>query len=144
MAYQSLEFFPEKCTGCNQCELTCSGINDGIFQVERSRIRIFKYNDSSFNVPHACHQCDEAWCMHACPVQAITMDSETGVKVLASDDCVGCKVCTIACPYGKVKFQPESGKAVKCDLCGGDPACIEACPTSAIGLRTFEPGASAR
>jgi Fe-S-cluster-containing hydrogenase component 2 len=26
----------------------------------------------------------------------------------------------------------ESGKVQKCDLCGGDPACVTACPTGAI------------
>ena len=132
---KALGFLPEKCTGCHQCELTCSGVNDGIFMVERSRIRIFQFDDGATNVPHACHQCSEAWCLYACPVSAITLDLKLGTKTLSADVCVGCKVCTIACPYGKVKYQPESGKAVKCDLCGGDPACIEACPTHAIILQ---------
>ena len=26
----------------------------------------------------------------------------------------------------------DSGKVIKCDLCGGDPACAQACPTGAI------------
>jgi carbon-monoxide dehydrogenase iron sulfur subunit len=26
----------------------------------------------------------------------------------------------------------ETGKVQKCDLCGGEPACAEACPTGAI------------
>jgi anaerobic carbon-monoxide dehydrogenase iron sulfur subunit len=26
----------------------------------------------------------------------------------------------------------ETGKVQKCDLCGGEPACAEACPTAAI------------
>jgi ferredoxin len=28
--------------------------------------------------------------------------------------------------------QPVSGKAAKCNLCGGQPACAAACPTQAI------------
>jgi carbon-monoxide dehydrogenase iron sulfur subunit len=27
---------------------------------------------------------------------------------------------------------PQSGKAAKCNLCGGQPACAAACPTQAI------------
>jgi len=26
----------------------------------------------------------------------------------------------------------ETGKVQKCDLCGGEPACADACPTGAI------------
>jgi Fe-S-cluster-containing hydrogenase component 2 len=45
---------------------------------------------------------------------------------------VGCKLCTIACPYGTIFYNPQSHKAVKCNLCDGQPACAEACPTAAI------------
>jgi len=45
---------------------------------------------------------------------------------------VGCKLCTIACPYGTIFYNPATHKAFKCNLCGGDPACVEACPTAAI------------
>jgi Fe-S-cluster-containing hydrogenase component 2 len=48
------------------------------------------------------------------------------------DRCVGCKLCTIACPYGTVFYNPETQKAFKCNLCGGSPACAAACPTAAI------------
>ena len=44
----------------------------------------------------------------------------------------GCKVCTIACPFGTINYVQETGKVQKCDLCGGEPACAEACPTGAI------------
>lgn len=70
--------------------------------------------------------------MHACPVEAITVDAATGAKVVHESICVGCKVCTIACPFGTVNYNADSGKVVKCDLCGGDPQCAEACPTGAI------------
>ena len=70
--------------------------------------------------------------MHACPVEAITLDKATGAKIVADDICVGCKVCTIACPFGTVNYNQASGKVIKCDLCGGDPECAKACPTQAI------------
>jgi carbon-monoxide dehydrogenase iron sulfur subunit len=56
----------------------------------------------------------------------------TGAKEVKDDLCVGCKVCTVACPFGTVNYSQDTGKVVKCDLCGGDPACAKACPTQAI------------
>ena len=70
--------------------------------------------------------------MHACPVEAIVLNPVTGSKDVLEDVCVGCKVCTIACPFGTVNYNADSGKVIKCDLCGGEPACAEACPTDAI------------
>ena len=67
-----------------------------------------------------------------CPVDAIKIDLTTGAKVVLDDVCVGCKVCTIACPFGTINYVQDTGKVQKCDLCGGDPACASACPTGAI------------
>jgi anaerobic carbon-monoxide dehydrogenase iron sulfur subunit len=55
-----------------------------------------------------------------------------GAKAVVDDQCVGCKLCTIACPYGTMFYNPDTQKAFKCNLCGGDPACAHACPTEAI------------
>lgn len=70
--------------------------------------------------------------MQACPVDAIAYDAATGAKVILEAACVGCKVCTIACPFGTVNYNSDTGKVIKCDLCGGDPECVKACPTEAI------------
>lgn len=70
--------------------------------------------------------------MQACPVDAISVDLKTGAKIVSNSLCVGCKVCTIACPFGTVNYNQNTGKVIKCDLCGGDPECAKACPTSAI------------
>jgi Fe-S-cluster-containing hydrogenase components 1 len=34
--------------------------------------------------------------------------------------------------FGTVNYNADSGKVIKCDLCGGDPECAKACPTDAI------------
>jgi Fe-S-cluster-containing hydrogenase component 2 len=127
-----LHINPDKCTGCLQCEMACSFENYGTFATAKSRIKVFDFHHTGKKVPYTCTQCDEAWCLHACPVEAITVDKATGAKVVNESTCVGCKVCTIACPFGTINYVEETGKVQKCDLCGGDPACASACPTGAI------------
>lgn len=129
---KSLFIDPVKCTGCLQCEMACSYENTGTLNPSLSRIKVFSFEDQGRKVPYTCTQCDEAWCMHACPVDAIGVSKETGAKIVDDDTCVGCKVCTISCPFGTINYVADTGKVQKCDLCGGDPACVKACPTDAI------------
>jgi carbon-monoxide dehydrogenase iron sulfur subunit len=129
---KSLKIIPDKCTGCMQCELACSWVQTGTFQPSRSVIRVNVFDEEASYAPFTCVQCDEAWCMNACPVNAIAIDPTTGAKVVLGDVCVGCHLCTIACPFGTVFTLPKTDKASKCNLCGGDPACATACPTGAI------------
>ncbi len=129
---KSLHIDPGKCTGRLQCEMACSFENEGVFNPAKSRIKVFTFHQEGSFVPYTCTQCAEAWCMQACPVDAIVVNLATGAKDVLEDRCVGCKVCTIACPFGTVNYNQDTGKVIKCDLCGGDPACATACPTEAI------------
>jgi len=70
--------------------------------------------------------------MEACPVNAITRNPETGAMVVSEQTCVGCRVCTVACPIGGVSIDPVTSVASKCDLCGGDPECVKYCEPKAI------------
>jgi carbon-monoxide dehydrogenase iron sulfur subunit len=126
-----LRITPQRCTGCMRCEIACSYEQSGVFQPAKSVIRISPFEAHTSYAPYTCTQCDEAWCMVACPVNAITI-SPVGAKVILNDLCVGCKLCTIACPYGTMFYDPDTTKATKCNLCGGAPACASACPTQAI------------
>ena len=130
--HKALLIDPEKCTSCLQCEMACSFEHEGAFNPAKSRIKIFEFEHGARSIPYTCTQCAEAWCMQACPVDAIVLNKATGSKDVLNDVCVGCKVCTIACPFGTVNYNQDTGKVVKCDLCGGDPACAKACPTEAI------------
>jgi anaerobic carbon-monoxide dehydrogenase iron sulfur subunit len=137
-----LNIVPEKCTGCMQCELACSWVQTGTFAPSRSVIRVNVFDEEASYAPLTCLQCDEAWCMTACPVNAIGVDERTGAKVVIESLCIGCHLCTIACPFGTVFTLPHSDKASKCNLCGGRPACAMACPTAAIEFVEMpEPGA---
>lgn len=129
---------PGKCTSCKQCEMACAYENEQTFNPAKSRIRIFDFHEEGRFVPYTCTQCDEAWCQSACPVNAITTDQASGVKLVHDNLCVGCKVCTIACPFGTINYNADTGKVIKCDMCGGDPACAKACPTDAITYSDIE------
>ena len=96
---KSLHIDPGKCTGCLQCEMACSYEHTGTFNPSRSFIKVFTFHHEGRFAPYTCTQCDEAWCVRACPVDAISIDAATGAKVVSDDKCVGCKVCTIACPW---------------------------------------------
>jgi Fe-S-cluster-containing hydrogenase component 2 len=95
-------------------------------------IRVSVFDEEASYAPYTCLQCDEAWCMNACPVNAIDIDPVTNAKVVLDKLCIGCHLCTLACPFGTVWTLPNNDKATKCNLCGGQPACATACPTAAI------------
>ena len=85
---KSLHIDPGKCTGCLQCETACSLEQEGLFNPSKSRIKVFNFHDEGRFVPYTCTQCDEAWCMQACPVDAIVINAETGSKDVLEDVCV--------------------------------------------------------
>jgi Fe-S-cluster-containing hydrogenase component 2 len=138
---QALRIHPERCTGCRQCELACAWVQTGSFQPSRSVVRVHVFDEQASFAPYACFQCSEAWCMQACPVNAIDVDAATGAKIVIDEVCVGCKLCVIACPFGTIFFEPGTDRAAKCDLCAGDPACAHACPSGAIEFARVDPGA---
>jgi carbon-monoxide dehydrogenase iron sulfur subunit len=127
-----LRITPERCTGCLRCELACSQMQTGgSFQPAKAVIRVLPLEAHTSYAPYTCFQCAEAWCMTACPVDAIAI-APSGAKVVSWERCTGCKLCTIACPYGTMFLDLDAHKAFKCNLCGGDPACARACPVEAI------------
>jgi Fe-S-cluster-containing hydrogenase component 2 len=106
-------------------------VQTGSFQPAASLIRVNIFDEQASYAPYSCVQCPEAWCMNVCPVNAITVD-RTGAKVVIDAACIGCHLCTIACPFGTVWTRLSDGVASKCNLCGGQPACAVSCPTRAI------------
>jgi len=122
---------PSRCTACRTCELACSFRHASNGKMGISRIRAHMF-DEPHNQILTCFQCDEAACVMVCPVQALVRNEATGAVEVVVDRCIGCGLCSIACPFGHMTHEVDSRIAVKCDLCGGDPACAAFCPTKTL------------
>jgi len=131
---------PNRCTGCNRCVYACSAAKEGIFMPSKARLKISNHPLQGYSVPNICFQCPNPDCLKACPQEAI-VKNERGVIVVDASKCDGCGDCVAACPYGMIE-QHRSGKAYKCDLCGGTPACVSECHFEALVFK--EPDAISR
>jgi len=87
----------------------------------------------------SCMHCADPSCVSACPVSAMTKDPVSGIVSYNPDRCIGCRYCSLACPFGIPKYQYDdpTGRIGKCELCrhrhkdGHYSACAEVCPTGA-------------
>jgi Fe-S-cluster-containing hydrogenase component 2 len=124
----------DKCTGCRSCELACSLKNSGEFNPVRARIQVIGF-DELFCLPVTCFQCEKPYCAEVCPTGAIAREELTGVIKVSKEKCTGCKICTLACPFGNIVFSSKDKVAVKCELCDGEPECVTFCGTGALEFK---------
>jgi Fe-S-cluster-containing hydrogenase component 2 len=132
----SAEYFPEE---------TSDTVN-----LEFSRIRPMRFQ--YVDVVNVCNDCvllpwaegsDKAPCAEVCPEDAIITVPEgegkagftgMGYKTVDREKCLGldkCWRCAEVCEeqFGSgISFDPIEKKAQICSRCGGDPACVKACP----------------
>jgi Fe-S-cluster-containing hydrogenase component 2 len=118
-----LQSYPEKCTGCQICEIFCSFRKEQAIWPAKSRISVLKWEEKATYVPFTCQQCEEAPCKAVCPTRAIYRHPETGALLVDEQRCLGCRMCVMACPFGAMAFDSDRGRPAKCDLCDGDPEC---------------------
>ncbi len=119
----------ELCAGCRQCEMVCSFEHFQRFSPELARVTVIKDDRNGLDYPLMCRQCDECPPIEACPVGALSR-TRTGLTWCDADTCIGCGVCVEACTYDAIKL--GEGKALMCNLCGGNPECVARCPTGAL------------
>jgi Fe-S-cluster-containing dehydrogenase component len=93
--------------------------------------------------PRSCLHCEQPACVTVCPTGASYKRAEDGIVLVNADICIGCKLCSWACPYGAREFDEDQGVMRKCTLCVDRiynenmpeqervPACVAACPTKA-------------
>lgn len=129
------------CTGCRLCELACSFRHEGVFLPLMSRIRVWSDEANGIFVPVVCQQCDDPPCVWACPGGALARDESRGLVTYVPGRCLGCRICMVVCPFGAIGYDSLRRHVRKCDLCDGDPACAEACPSGALFWGTIKAAA---
>jgi len=122
------------CTGCRICELACSAAKLEAYAPRKAHIAVSIEAEGLKAQPTICIQCENASCMKACPSNAIKRDEKLSVVVIHEEKCIGCRLCVLACPIKAIFFDERTMKALKCDLCDGDPICVKYCPTKALAL----------
>ncbi|MBI4694968.1 MAG: 4Fe-4S dicluster domain-containing protein [Gammaproteobacteria bacterium] len=153
------------CVGCQACTTSCKEWNaggraapvtdydaygatpDGVWF---NRVHGYEVEDGGSGrtvyFPRSCLHCDNAPCVTVCPTGASFKREADGIVLVDEDKCIGCKLCSWACPYGAREYDEDAGVMKKCTLCVDKiynanlapasrmPACVSACPT---GARSF-------
>ncbi|HSO27273.1 MAG TPA: 4Fe-4S dicluster domain-containing protein [Anaerolineales bacterium] len=102
----------DKCFACQSCTAACRMENNtpiaGPDQASLGRAILWNEvlpfvegeypNIASSILPRPCMHCDEPPCTKVCPVRA-TYKNEEGIVVVDYERCIGCRMCTVACPY---------------------------------------------
>jgi Fe-S-cluster-containing dehydrogenase component len=129
MPQKKLVVGPEKCTGCRLCESVCSLFHEQKLDLTLSRIQIDPLEENSFR-PKVCLQCQTCPPSEICPNEAFQWDEKKGVVEVLKERCDGCGLCISQCPFSSV-FERDGGVIV-CDVCEGNPKCVEVCQKQAI------------
>ena len=153
------------CVGCHACAVACKEWNDGgsfgplpdedaygkdPFGVWFNRVHSYDVrgsekgaSDMTVHFPRSCLHCETPDCVTVCPTGASYKRAEDGIVLVDEDKCIGCKLCSWACPYGAREYSEVRGVMQKCTLCvdriyndtfdeyDRQPACVMACPTRA-------------
>ncbi|MBT5766928.1 4Fe-4S dicluster domain-containing protein [Pseudemcibacter sp.] len=157
------------CVGCHACAVNCkewntSGITgpmedlkpygDDPSGVWYNRIHSYEFKkegetDRTVYFPKSCLHCDDAPCVTVCPTGASLKRSEDGIVLVNPDVCIGCKLCSWACPYGAREYDTTAGVMQKCTLCVDKiydesipeerrvPSCVSTCPAGARHFGDF-------
>ncbi len=125
-----------RCTGCRRCEVACAFFRSGRVGRGLARVKVVQVYETGIDGPVACPQCRERYCLR-CPDDAVSVGF-LGQIVVCQTACTLCGACETNCPIGAIEIQQRI--VYVCDLCGGRPACIEACTEGAI---VFEPETTA-
>ena len=92
-----------KCVGCHACTIACVAENKlppGVVYRPVLEEEWGEYpNVTRRFTPRPCMQCDDPPCTPVCPVEA-TYKNDEGVVVVDYEQCIGCRACLTACPYG--------------------------------------------
>jgi len=119
---------PEGCTACEEaCKKAAAGNGGG-----PSRIAVVHASSAALGSASTCNQCSQPACAEICPARAISKSDTDGVVRIDSRKCIGCGLCSLACPYGGIIYGKEEHRSFKCEMCQGNPECARACPEGVL------------
>ena len=120
------------CCGCKSCAAACAYGHHLQSLLGHSPL-------AAAELPLHCLHCDQPACAASCPNEAMKK-MEDGMVLRSQYRCVGCRSCSVACPFGVI--QPDLAKHItpKCDLCldrlveGEVPRCVATCTSGALSF----------
>ena len=126
----------DTCVGCHACAVNCKEWNTGGYHapltdlapyargghgVWLNRVHSFEAGEGAegrtVHFPRSCLHCDDAPCVTVCPTGASYKREADGIVLVDEDLCIGCKLCSWACPYGAREYDEDAGVMKKCTLC---------------------------
>lgn len=121
--------------------MVCSLEKEGVFNPQKSRIKIFQDRARGLDISSVCQRCDPAPCVDICPAGALRKDANNETVVLDGSICIGekCLECSKACPYGAITWDVLGETLICCDLCGGDPECVKYCKPRVLLFEECDP-----
>jgi Fe-S-cluster-containing dehydrogenase component len=132
----------DRCTGCRACGAAChAGHHD------QTNLVPGIVADVAI-LPVHCRHCERPACAAACPTGALYRDASGFVR-RSELLCIGCRTCSIACPFGVIPTELKRHVAPKCDLCvdrvvaGGIPRCVATCTAGALSFVDLQVSAGA-
>ena len=148
---KSLVIDISKCSGCYCCQIVCKDEHVGNDWTPYAKpqpdtgqfwMKIHEHVRGTIPkvkmayVPVLCQHCEDAPCIAACPRDALTQSEKNGTILVEEDKCNGCGWCIEACDYGAIMLHPEKKVVFVCDMCEGEPKCVEWCPEEALDFVT--------
>jgi len=121
-----------RCIGCETCAVACKVAHDLPDGVWWNRVLTVGGNGldvvagsvedpRAFALPLSCQHCADAPCVKACPTGA-TFRRPDGIVLVDAEQCIGCRACVQACPYGARTFIGEAPRHAHVDFPLGEPA----------------------
>ena len=101
-------------------------------QVQKDMVGQFE-NTFMMYLPRLCEHCLNPACVASCPSGSIYKREDDGIVLIDQDKCRGWRMCVSGCPYKKIYYNWQTGKAEKCIFCyprieAGQPTvCSETC-----------------
>ncbi len=163
----------DRCIGCHACTAACRQENATPPGVRWTRV--MQVDEGSYPnvrrsfIPRGCMHCAEPPCVDVCPTGA-SYKRPDGLVLVDQSRCIGCKSCSMACPYEARHFleapqtyfpgqvtpfeqarpaeEHPKGTVEKCTFCahrleeGLQPACIDTCPAMARYFGDLEDSSS--